>query len=85
VTALPLLAGFCYTQLVDTYQEANGLLYADRTPKIPLEEIALATRGPRRSADEAIEREWRKRMMKYQRTWSGEPGEEEREAVAAPA
>jgi len=46
VHALPLLAGFCYTQFADTYQEANGLLYADRTPKFPIEEIAAATRGP---------------------------------------
>ena len=43
--SLPLLAGFCYTQFADTYQEANGLLYADRTPKFPIHEIALATRG----------------------------------------
>jgi len=42
---LPILAGFCYTQLTDTYQEANGLLYADRTPKIPIETIAAATSG----------------------------------------
>ena len=42
---LPLLAGFCYTQFADTYQEANGLLYADRTPKFPLARIALATTG----------------------------------------
>jgi beta-galactosidase/beta-glucuronidase len=47
VRSLDLLAGFCYTQLTDTYQEANGLLTADRTPKFPLEDIALATRGPR--------------------------------------
>jgi beta-galactosidase/beta-glucuronidase len=40
-----LLSGFCYTQFADTYQEANGLLYADRTPKFPLEAIAAATRG----------------------------------------
>jgi hypothetical protein len=33
VRQLPSLAGFCYTQFTDTYQEANGLLYADRTPK----------------------------------------------------
>ena len=39
------LAGFCYTQLADTYQEATGLLFADRTPKIPLAEIEAATRG----------------------------------------
>ena len=42
-----MLAGFCYTQFADTYQEANGLLYADRTPKFPIEQIALATRGSR--------------------------------------
>ena len=47
VRSLDLLAGFCYTQFADTYQEANGLLYADRSPKIPLEQIALGTRGPR--------------------------------------
>jgi beta-galactosidase/beta-glucuronidase len=41
----PLLAGFCYTQFADTYQEANGLLFADRTPKIPLEDIQAATAG----------------------------------------
>jgi hypothetical protein len=38
-----LFSGFCYTQFADTFQEANGLLYADRTPKIPLERIAKAT------------------------------------------
>jgi hypothetical protein len=42
-----LLAGFCYTQFADTYQESNGLLYADRTPKVPLERIAFAVRGAR--------------------------------------
>src|SRR5918912_2225231 len=30
VRSLKLLAGFCYTQFADTYQETNGLLYADR-------------------------------------------------------
>ena len=33
IRSLGLLAGFCYTQFTDTYQEANGLLYADRTPR----------------------------------------------------
>ncbi len=47
VRELPVLCGFCYTQFSDTYQEANGLLYADRTPKFPLSAIALATRGRR--------------------------------------
>jgi hypothetical protein len=39
----PLLSGFCYTQFADTFQEVNGLLYADRTPKLPLEAIRAAT------------------------------------------
>jgi hypothetical protein len=46
VRNVALLAGFCYTQFSDTYQEANGLLYDDRTPKIPIRQIALATAGP---------------------------------------
>ena len=45
VRSLGVLSGFCYTQFADTYQEANGLLYADRTPKFPIDEIAAATRG----------------------------------------
>ncbi|HUQ41502.1 MAG TPA: glycoside hydrolase family 2 TIM barrel-domain containing protein [Candidatus Limnocylindrales bacterium] len=53
----PVLAGFCYTQFADTYQEANGLLFADRTPKIPLDQIAHATRGPRSVREEEIERD----------------------------
>ena len=39
------LAGACWTQLTDTYQEANGLLRADRTPKADPEVLARATRG----------------------------------------
>jgi hypothetical protein len=38
-----LFSGFCYTQFADTFQEANGLLHADRTPKIPLERIRAGT------------------------------------------
>jgi hypothetical protein len=45
VRSLYVFSGFCYTQFADTYQERNGLLYADRTPKVPLKEIAAATRG----------------------------------------
>ena len=43
------LAGFCYTQLTDTEQETNGLLRADRSPKLPLERIRRITRRPSRS------------------------------------
>jgi hypothetical protein len=47
VRSLELLAGFCYTQFADTYQEANGLLRSDRSPKVPLEVIAKALTGSR--------------------------------------
>ena len=43
VRGLDVLAGFCYTQFADTYQETNGLLYADRTPKFSLDAIAEAS------------------------------------------
>jgi hypothetical protein len=55
VRNLGLLAGFCYTQFADTYQEANGLLYADRTPKVPLGRIARATRGSRTARTDGLE------------------------------
>jgi len=45
VHALPVFSGFCYTQFTDTYQEANGLVYADRTPKADVEAIRRATQG----------------------------------------
>jgi hypothetical protein len=40
-----MFSGFCYTQFADTFQEANGLLTAERQPKIPLERLAAAVRG----------------------------------------
>ncbi len=45
VRSLGTFCGFCYTQFADTYQEANGLLSADRVPKFPLEQIRAATQG----------------------------------------
>jgi hypothetical protein len=39
------LAGACWTQLTDTYQEVNGLLTADRTPKCDVEQLRRATIG----------------------------------------
>jgi len=41
----PALAGFCYTQLTDTAQEANGLADADRQPKLPVERIRSIVLG----------------------------------------
>ena len=66
VRKLPLLAGFCYTQFADTYQESNGLLYADRTPKFPLDQMSLATRGPVTARQRQIDLEWRERMRRFQ-------------------
>ena len=66
VRELQVFSGFCYTQFTDTYQENNGLLYADRRPKIPLEDIRDSTRGPRRYRDDVIERQWRERMLRLQ-------------------
>jgi len=42
-----LFSGFCYTQFTDTFQEANGLLRADRTAKIPIAKIAKWTTASR--------------------------------------
>jgi beta-galactosidase/beta-glucuronidase len=41
----PVLAGFCYTQLTDTMQEANGLLGAHREPKLPVEQLRRIITG----------------------------------------
>jgi beta-galactosidase/beta-glucuronidase len=42
----PAIAGFCYTQLTDTQQETNGLLTADREPKLDPAAIRAITRQP---------------------------------------
>jgi hypothetical protein len=57
VRSLDLLCGFCYTQFADTYQEANGLLHADRRPKFSLEQMALATSGRAASTTLALDAE----------------------------
>ena len=52
----PEVAGFCWTQLTDTEQETNGLLTAERVPKIPFEEVRRILRRPARSVPaEAID------------------------------
>src|SRR4051794_20554147 len=45
VHASEALAGACWTQLTDTYQEVNGLLTADREPKADLDALRRATAG----------------------------------------
>lgn len=73
-----LLAGFCYTQFADTYQEANGLLYADRKPKFPLERMRHATAGPRNIRQLDLERSQRQAKKQAEVVAIGEvarPGE----------
>jgi beta-galactosidase/beta-glucuronidase len=47
VSSSPVLAGFCYTQLTDTLQEANGLLDERRRPKLPVEVLRSIVTGSR--------------------------------------
>ena len=54
VLASPVLSGYCWTQLTDTYQEANGLLRMDRTPKADLAELRRALRGRRPSGSSSV-------------------------------
>lgn len=50
------LAGFCYTQLTDTMQETNGLLGADRTPKLDVAAVhAINTRASAAVPSEVLE------------------------------
>lgn len=67
VRCLHKLAGFCYTQFADTYQEANGLLFANREPKAPFEDLALATRGDEPGLDAGEDSRWRDLLMQDQR------------------
>lgn len=48
VFACASLRGYCYTQLTDTGLETNGLTYADREPKLPLETLHRIFAGPQR-------------------------------------
>jgi hypothetical protein len=51
-----VLAGFCYTQLTDTEQETNGLLTADRQPKIePARLYAINSRPSRAVPSEILD------------------------------
>ncbi|QNA98350.1 glycoside hydrolase family 2 protein [Massilia sp. Se16.2.3] len=40
LASLPFLAGLCYTQLTDVEHEQNGLLSAQRVPRLPPEQLA---------------------------------------------
>ncbi len=63
VRGLSALAGFCYTQFTDTYQEINGLVTMDRVPKAPVNLIAEATSGLKPDQDPKLETVWREAIM----------------------
>jgi hypothetical protein len=48
------LAGFCYTQLTDTGQETNGLLTADRKPKLDPERIRAINARPSKAVPSEV-------------------------------
>jgi hypothetical protein len=45
VLGAPVVVGFCYTQFSDTLQESNGLVRADRSPKLPVERLRAIVTG----------------------------------------
>ena len=45
------VAGFCYTQFMDTGQETNGLLFSDARPKLPMESIHEIVTGVKPGGD----------------------------------
>ncbi len=51
----PVLAGFCYTQLTDTFQEANGLTDPLRKPKLPIATIRGIVLG------DTVDTSWQRR------------------------
>ena len=56
-----VVAGFCYTQLTDTEQETNGLLTADRVPKLDPERIRAINARPAASVPHEVTASNRKR------------------------
>jgi hypothetical protein len=67
IHSLSLLAGSCYTQFADTYQEANGLLTSHRTPKIPVHEIHRANRETLVTWEDQLQQQWESRMQRFRR------------------
>lgn len=60
----PTICGFCYTQLTDTEQETNGLLTADRQPKIDPERIREINSRPAASIPRETTAAHRKRAQR---------------------
>ncbi|GGC02671.1 glycoside hydrolase family 2 protein [Cellulomonas carbonis] len=53
VRACRPVVGFCWTQLTDTGQETNGLLHADRRPKLPVEVLRRLVVGDQKERPSA--------------------------------
>jgi beta-galactosidase/beta-glucuronidase len=49
--ACPGVVGFCYTQFIDTVQEANGVVRSNLEPKLPLEQMRRIVTGRDDSVD----------------------------------
>jgi hypothetical protein len=54
VNQIDSFCGYCYTQLTDTFQEANGLFTMDRRPKFDVDAMTVATRGGGHSRGELL-------------------------------
>ena len=67
------IAGFCYTQLTDTFQERNGLLDEHRRPKADLVRLRRATKGEPRPSEAELNPD---NPMGYSRHWKEKPVEE---------
>ena len=61
------IAGFCYTQLTDTFEEKNGLLDERRQPKAELKRLGQITRGQRSAHQAEIEGE--ANPLGYSKRW----------------
>jgi hypothetical protein len=51
-------------------------LFEDRTPKFPLKQMALATRGPRNRVEQHMETAWREGLMNRTLSTHQEPASE---------
>lgn len=48
IREIPYCQGYCYTQLTDVMQEINGVMTADRKPKVDISRFAAANQDPRK-------------------------------------
>lgn len=55
VLKIPYCQGYCYTQLTDVQQEINGLLTADRKPKVDVRRFSRLTINPQGRLDRFAE------------------------------